>query len=309
MKPRVVFMGTPIFATAILKKLIEMNQDIVLVVSQPDRIVGRKKELKATPVKAIALQYGIPVFQPEKLKEDMQMIIDIKPDIIITCAYGQMVPKMILECPTIGCFNVHGSLLPKWRGGAPIHRAIMNGDKQTGITLMEMVSKMDAGDMIASSACEIEDDDTMSSLHDKLMIVASDLVEAKWAVLINKTYQPVKQDEQLVTYGYNIERSEERIDWSLKGQQIRNHVRGLNAYPGAYMMYQGQVIKVWQVHFEQGVIKGDVRSIVDVQGGIAIQVEDGLIWLEIIQFAGKKASDIKSVLNGQHGFVLNSLVD
>lgn len=303
MKPRVIFMGTPVFATAILQQLIDLEQNIVLVVSQPDRLVGRKKELKPTPVKELATKYGIPVFQPEKLKLEVEPIIQAQPDIIITCAYGQMIPKVILECPAIGCFNVHGSLLPRWRGGAPIHRAIMAGDKQTGITLMEMISKMDAGDMIASMVIDIHEHETMSQLHDRLMVVAAQLLEQQWVRLVTKSYVPIKQDESLVTYGYNIQREEEEIDWSQSGEVIERLVRGLNAHPGAYTRLDEQPIKVWEVAFEQRQSSQAAGTIILTKDGIGVHVYDGIVWLGVIQLAGKKAVKVKDILNGKHPFI------
>lgn len=302
MKPRVIFMGTPVFATSILQQLIDLDQNIVLVVSQPDRMVGRKKEKKSTPVKELALKHDIPVFQPEKLKLEIEPILEAKPDIIITCAYGQMVPKVILECPTIGCFNVHGSLLPRWRGGAPIHHAIMAGDKQAGITLMEMISKMDAGDMIASMAIDLHVGETMSQLHDRLMVVAASLLKLEWDNLVSKNYTPIKQDEELVTYGYNIQREEEKIDWNQDGVSIERLVRGLNGHPGAYTILDGQTIKVWAVKFEKSQLNKVPGMIVLTKDQVGVEVRDGIIWFDVIQLAGKKAVNVKDLLNGKHPF-------
>ena len=235
---RIVFMGTPQFSVPILEALIE-KYEVVGVVTQPDKLVGRKKELVKTPVKVVAEKYGIPVFQPIKIREDYQNIIDLNPDLIVTAAYGQIVGTKLLFSPKYKSINVHGSLLPKHRGGAPIQRAIMNGDKTTGITIMYMAKGMDSGDMLAQKEIEILDTDTSTTLFDKLSIVGRDLLLEVIPKLINNEITPIKQDESLVTYSYNILPSEEKIDFSKDATSIYNLIRSLLDEPCAYFNFLG----------------------------------------------------------------------
>lgn len=235
---RIVFMGTPNFSVPILEALIE-NYEVVGVVTQPDKLVGRKRELVKTPVKKVAEKYGIPVFQPIKIREDYQGIIDLNPDLIVTAAYGQIVGTKLLFSPKYKSINVHGSLLPKHRGGAPIQRAIMNGDKTTGITIMYMAKGMDSGDMLAQKEIEILDTDTSSTLFERLSLVGRDLLLEVIPKLINNEIVPIKQDESLVTYSYNILPEEERIDFSKDATSIYNQIRSLLDEPCAYFNFKG----------------------------------------------------------------------
>ena len=207
---RIVFMGTPTYAVPILESLIE-NYNVVLVVSQPDREKDRKGNLLVTPTKEVAIKNNIPVYQPLKIREEYQTVLDYKPDIIITCAYGQIIPDVILDYPEYGCINVHGSLLPKLRGGAPIHHAIINGDKVTGMTIMYMASKMDAGDIISWRSLEIGENDNLDYIYDKMSYLGRDLLIDTLPSIFNKTNTRIKQDENLVTFGLNISKEEEKI--------------------------------------------------------------------------------------------------
>ena len=204
---RVVFMGTPDFAVPVLKGLID-NYEVVGVVSQPDRKVGRHQELKETPIKKLALENKIEVVQPIKIREEYQVVLDFKPDIIVTCAYGQIIPKEIIDYPKLGCINVHASLLPKLRGGAPIHKAIIDGYDKTGITIMYMDTKMDNGDIISQREIKIEDSDNLESLHDKLSILGKELLLDTLPSIIDGTNDRIKQDENEITFAYNISRED-----------------------------------------------------------------------------------------------------
>ena len=237
-KIKVVFMGTPDFAVPVLEGLIE-NYEVVGVVSQPDKRVGRKQELVNTPIKEVALKHNILVFQPEKIKEDYEDILKLNPDIIVTCAYGQIIPSAILDYPRLGCINVHASLLPKLRGGAPIHKAIIDGYSKTGITIMYMDKKMDNGDIISTSETEILDSDNLESLHDRLSIMGRDLLLRTMPSIINGTNKRIKQNEEEVTYAYNIKREEEHIDLSKTRREVFNQIRGLSPVPGANLLVDG----------------------------------------------------------------------
>lgn len=235
---KIVFMGTPKFSVPILEALIE-KYDVIGVVTQPDKLVGRKKELVYSPVKVCALEHGIKVIQPTKIRKEYQEIIDLNPDMIVTAAYGQIVGKELLEFPKYKCINVHGSLLPKHRGGAPIQRAIMNGDVTTGITIMYMAKGMDSGDMLSQRSIEILDTDTSSTLFDKLSLLGRDLLMETIPLLIEGKITPVKQNEVEATYSYNIDPSEEQIDFNKDAKVIYNQIRSLLDEPCAYFNFIG----------------------------------------------------------------------
>ena len=243
MKQKIVFMGTPDFAVPILEGLIE-NYDVKLVVCQPDRKKNRKGELIIPETKKIAIENNIEVFQPEKIKEDYQRIIDLKPDLIVTCAYGQIIPKELIDCPKYGSINVYGSLLPKLRGGAPIHWAIINGETETGMTIMKMSQKMDAGDIISQRKTKIDPNENLSSLYHRMSIIGKDLLLETIPTILNKTAIYKKQKEEEATFGYNITKEQEKIDWSKSKESIHNLIRGLSPLPGAYCYLDNQRLKI-----------------------------------------------------------------
>ena len=248
MSLKVVFMGTPEFAVPIVK-LLNDSYEIVGVVTQPDKMVGRKKIMTPPPVKVVSEELGLKVFQPRHIKEEYQPILDLKPDLIVTCAYGQILPEEILNYPKYGCINVHASLLPKLRGGAPIHHAIIDGYKETGITIMYMSKKMDQGDILTQVKTEIRDDDTLGTLQYKLSEMAKDLLKATIPLLIDKKIVPLKQKEEEATYGYNISREEEKIDFNKTCEEVDRQVRGLNPVPACYTTLDGKRLKVYDVRF------------------------------------------------------------
>ena len=295
---RVVFMGTPDFAVSVLQALID-NYDVVGVVSQPDKRVGRHQELKATPVKELALKYNIPVFQPVKIREDYDDILSLNPDIIITCAYGQIIPKSILDFPRLGCINVHASLLPKLRGGAPIHKAIIDGYKTTGITIMYMDCKMDSGDIISQEEIPILEDDNLEKLHDKLSEVGAKLLIETLPSVIDGTNERIKQDLDEVTYAYNIKREEEHIDFSKSSRDVFNLIRGLSPVPSANAILDSKEMKIYEGYILDKEYKGVSSEIVDIiKDGIVVKTGDGAIVLTSIKPFGKKRMDAKSFVNG-----------
>ena len=213
MNERIVFMGTASFSLEVLKMLIEEKYNIVGVVTQPDRFVGRKKVLTMPDVKVEALKYDIPVVQPARIKEDYQEVIDLNPDLIITAAYGQIVPQALLDAPRLGCVNVHASLLPKYRGGAPVHQAIIDGEEKTGVTIMYMVKKMDAGNIISQRETPIAYDETVETLYNRLGVIGSELLKDTLPSILEGTNASIPQDESLVTYSPTLSRDDERINW------------------------------------------------------------------------------------------------
>lgn len=305
MRERIVFMGTASFSLAVLKMLIEEDYNIVGVVTQPDRYVGRKKVLTMPDVKVEALKYDIPVIQPARIKEDYQAVADLKPDLIITAAYGQIVPQAVLDIPRLGCINVHASLLPLYRGGAPVHLAIIDGQEKTGVTIMYMVKKMDAGDMIAQKETPILEEDTVGILYDRLSDLGAELLKETLPDILKGTNQRIPQDENLVTYAPTLSREDERLDWNMSARQVYNKVRGTNPWPGSYTTYQGKTVKIWagQVHQCENAMKHhahqDNGTIVKIfKDAIGVKVNDGVYLITELQLEGKKRMSVKDYLNG-----------
>lgn len=289
-------MGTPDFAVPVLEKLI-LNTKVVLVVSQPDKCVGRKRELVPTPIKKKALEYNIPVFQPEKVKLDYEEIVLARPDIIITCAYGQIIPKVLLDLPRLGCINVHASLLPYLRGGAPLHHAIIDGYKETGVTIMYMDESMDTGDIISSVTYPLKDTDTVGTVHDNLMEMGANLLMETLPSIIKGTNKRIKQDNSKATYAYNISRSDEHLDFSGSGVLVERKVRGLNPWPLANTLFDDEEIKIISGYFVLG--KSIPKKInVVTKDSLGIGCSDGIYYVTTLKPSGKKVMDIKSYLNG-----------
>ncbi|PUB18128.1 methionyl-tRNA formyltransferase [Paenisporosarcina sp. OV554] len=297
-----VFMGTPEFSVPILSMLQEEGYSILAVVTQPDRPVGRKKVLTPTPVKKEALRLGLPVLQPEKLKGSQQMdeILAMQPDIIVTAAFGQILPKEILDAPEFGCLNVHASLLPAYRGGAPIHQAIIDGQHETGVTIMYMAQKLDAGDIISQKSIPIEVADTTGILFEKLSIVGSDLLKETLPTILSRSNARVVQDENKVTFARNISREQERIDWNQSAKDIYNQVRGLNPWPVAYTTLREEAVKVWWGQPSQQSYTQPVGTVVELMGDRLV-VQTGFeqaFEITELQPAGKKKMSAEEFLRG-----------
>lgn len=289
-------MGTPDFAVPILETLIQ-NTNVVLVVSQPDKKVGRKQILTKTPIHEVADKYGISVFQPEKIRNDYERILEVKPDIIITCAYGQIIPKVLLDLPRLGCINVHASLLPKLRGGAPLHHAIIDGLDKTGVTIMYMDEAMDTGDIISTISYDIKSSDTTEDIHDTLRELGAKLLIDTLPSIVTGTNRRIKQNESEATYGYNITREEEHIDFNKKGIEIDRLVRGLYSWPLANTIIGDTEYKIVAGYFVKG--KGNPGMISDISKKVlGIGCLDGTYYVTKIKPAGKKIMDIKDFLNG-----------
>ena len=291
---KVVFMGTPEFSVPVLNKLIE-NTNVVLVVTQPDSYIGRKKVLTPSPIKQVAIENNIEVFTPNKIREDYNRILEINPDIIITCAYGQIIPKIILDAPKYKCINVHASLLPKYRGGAPIHAAIMNGDAETGITIMYMAEGMDDGNIIKEQSIKILDSDNINTLSDKLSLLGANLLIDTLPSIINGTCDSIKQDESKVTFAYVIKRKDELIYFNNNYKNIFNKVRAL--LNRSYFILNGIEYKVVSVRYEN--VQGEVGKINHVyKDGIGVGCKDGEVVITEFIPSGKKQMLVSSYLNG-----------
>lgn len=301
---RIVFMGTPDIAKDVLEALINNGYNIVGVVAQPDKPVGRKKILQEVPTKVMAKIYNIPVFQPVKIKLDYEFMKELKPDVIITLAYGQIVPQGLLDIPTIGAINLHGSLLPKYRGAAPMQYALINGDKVTGMTLMQMIDKMDAGVMYMKKEVEISNDDTLSTLTKKMTTAAIDLILEALPLYIENKLPGEEQDESLVSFCPTIKKEQEHLDLTLPAQTIVNWVRALNDHPGAYLLMDDTKLKIWKAKVVNNNVKTQVGEIVEAsKKGLIMQAKDGQIALLELQKEGKNKMDYLSFLNGNQGLV------
>lgn len=300
---RIVFMGTPEFAVPSLEALLEAGHEIVLVVTQPDRPKGRKKMLTPPPVKEAALLHGLPVAQPEKLRnsETVLQIAALQPDLIVTAAYGQILPKSVLDAPRLGCINVHGSLLPKYRGGAPIQRAIINGETLTGVTIMYMAEGLDTGDMISRVEVAITDEDTSGKLFEKLTTAGAELLMRTLPSIENETVQAIPQKHEEATYAPNLSREDEQIDWSRSARGIYNQVRGLSPMAGAFTFWNGETFKVWGCQPQVGGSSAALQPgkvIETSDAGILVQTGEGQLLLTLIQPAGKKAMPAAEWLKG-----------
>jgi len=297
---KIVFMGTTDFSVPILKSLAN-HHEITLVVTQPDRPFGRKQVLKPSPVKMAAIHLGLPIFQPEKIKQDHQSILDAAPDVIIVAAYGQMIPKVLLNLPRFGCINVHASLLPKYRGGSPMHTAIKNGDKETGVTIMYMALKMDAGDLLDQASIPIEATDNVGTIESKLSVLGSSLLLETLLKVENHTAIPIPQDETKVTFAWNIKPEEEALNFDQSAKDIVDHVRAFNPWPVAHLTVDDQIIKVLEARVSEHTVASNIPNgtVVAIQKGeVHIKVESGAIVLKTIQPAGRTPMDIQAYMNG-----------
>ena len=295
----IIFMGTPDFSATVLKGLLESKQyEILAVVTQPDRAVGRKKEIRMTPVKELALDYGLPVYQPEKLSKSAELdsLMNLNADGIVTAAFGQFLPSKLLDSVNFAV-NVHASLLPKYRGGAPIHYAIIKGDKEAGVTIMEMVKEMDAGDMIAHRAIPIEETDNVGTMFEKLALVGRDLLLESLPSYLAGDLKPVPQDKNQVTLSPNISPEEERIDWTKTNRQIFNQIRGMYPWPVAHTLLNGERFKIYEATPVEGL--GQAGEILVIgKKELIVAAGEGALSLKTVQPAGKPKMAIVDFLNG-----------
>ena len=298
---KIIFMGTPEFSVGVLTMLYNDGYEILAVVTQPDRPVGRKRVLTPPPVKEEALRLGLPVIQPEKLKGsvELQEILELQPDLIVTAAFGQLLPNELLEAPKLGCINVHASLLPNYRGGAPIHQAVMDGKKETGVTIMYMAEKLDAGDIISQVTTPIEETDDTGTMFTKLSIAGTTLLKETLPSIIEGTNERTVQDETQVTFARNISREQERIDWTSSALSIYNQVRGLHPWPVAYTKFAGDQVKIWWTQVEEQVSDAMPGEIIGLEKDrIIVQTGEGALAITDLQPAGKKRMTATVFLNG-----------
>lgn len=298
---RVIFMGTPDFAVGTLEAIIEAGHEVVLVVTQPDKPKGRGKEMQFPPVKQTALSHGIEVYQPRRVREPecVAYLEQYKPDMIVVAAFGQILPKEILQMPVYGCINVHASLLPKYRGAAPIQWAVINGDEVSGVTIMRMDEGLDTGDMIAKVSVPLAKDETGGSLFDRLAKAGADLCVETMETIEKGTAQYEKQDEALATHTTMIHKKMGKINWTSSAAEIERLIRGLNPWPSAYTALNGKTIKIWSAECLPGGDSSKAGTVVQVdKQNLIVQTGDGMLSLKEVQLEGKKRMPADAFLRG-----------
>lgn len=301
---KIVFAGTPDFAAQHLDALIKSHHDVIAVYSQPDRPAGRGKKLKASEVKQLALTHDIPVYQPENFKSDnaKQQLADLNADIMVVVAYGLLLPKAVLETPKLGCINVHGSILPRWRGAAPIQRAIWAGDAETGVTIMQMDEGLDTGDMISIATCPIEAADTSASLYSKLAELGPTALIDTLATIADGTATPEKQNDELANYAKKLSKEEANIDWHMPAQQIERNIRAFNPWPICFTQMQGDTVKIYAAELvESAGNPGEVLAA--DKTGITVATTEGALKITQLQPQGKKPMSAQDFLNGRADWV------
>ncbi|MBK4716968.1 MULTISPECIES: methionyl-tRNA formyltransferase [Tenebrionibacter/Tenebrionicola group] len=299
---RIIFAGTPDFAARHLNALLASEHQVVGVFTQPDRPAGRGKKLMPSPVKVLAGENNLPVFQPASLRpaENQQLVAGLKADIMVVVAYGLILPKAVLDMPRFGCINVHGSLLPRWRGAAPIQRSLWAGDTETGVTLMQMDAGLDTGDMLHKLACPITPEDTSATLYDKLAVLGPQGLLATLSQIADGSATPVVQDEMQVTYAEKLSKDEARLDWSLPAVQLERCIRAFNPWPVSFFMIEEQPVKVWRASAIKNQSTAQPGTILETgKHGIQVATGDGILNLETLQPAGKKAMSAQDLLNSR----------
>ncbi|WP_368748115.1 methionyl-tRNA formyltransferase [Enterobacter cancerogenus] len=299
---RIIFAGTPDFAARHLDALLSSGHNVVGVFTQPDRPAGRGKKLMPGPVKALAEEHGLPVFQPASLRpeENQQLVADLNADVMVVVAYGLILPKAVLDMPRFGCINVHGSLLPRWRGAAPIQRSLWAGDAETGVTIMKMDVGLDTGDMLYKLSCPITPEDTSATLYDKLAELGPQGLIKTLEQLAEGTAKPEVQDEALVTYAEKLSKDEALLDWALPAAQLERCIRAFNPWPVSWMVIDDQPIKVWKASVIESHVQAAPGTIVEAnKQGIQVATAEGILNLESLQPAGKKAMSVQDLLNSR----------
>lgn len=299
-KIKILFMGTPEFSSNILQKLLDENYNVIAVITQPDKKIGRKQAIIFSPTKKLAIENNIKVYQPVSIKNEENMIDEIKPELIITAAYGQIIPEYVLKYPEFGSVNVHGSLLPRYRGGAPLQYALLNGDSVTGITIMEMINKMDAGDIISQSTVKIDENMTFGELYPQMIEVAKTLLIKTLPLIISKKYERIVQDENKVVFSPIIKKGDEKINWNRSGEEIHNQIRALDPEPGAYGIINEKRIKLFGSELLKKEGDNSIKNIIVniTKKGIEINCQGKYnLLIKEFQIEGKKKKKINSLLN------------
>jgi methionyl-tRNA formyltransferase len=299
---RIIFAGTPDFAVPSLAMLLASKHEVCVVYTQPDRPAGRGRKLQPSPVKELALSAGISVIQPISLKPevDLQQLADLKPDLMVVVAYGMILPQAALDIPRLGCINVHGSLLPRWRGAAPIQRALMAGDEKTGVTIMRIIHKLDAGDMLHKEEYAITEKDTSGDLYDKLAALGAVGLEKVLAQLESGSVIGEKQDENLVTYAEKLTKVEAELDWTQSAEQLARKVKGLNPWPVAQTLFEDKILRVWQAEAIASDFKADPGTVSCTHKTLDVATGNGLLRLLEVQLPSGKRLPIQAFLSSHH---------
>jgi len=301
---KIIFMGTPSISAKVFERMINEGYNFIGLICQPDKPVGRKNIITPCPTKEVAIKYNIPVYQPIRIRKEFEFVKELNPDLILTFAYGQIVPEEVLNAPKLGCINLHGSLLPKLRGAAPIQYSLINGDKKTGVTLMEMLKEMDAGRMYAKKEVIIEDDDNATSLFEKISLCAGDFILEVLPSYLEGKLPGEKQNEEEVTFAHMISKDMEKLDLNLPCESFINWVRGLSYTPGGYLYLDQKKFKIYKARKYSDSISNKVGEIIKADPkGFLMQLKDGVISLLEVQEEGKKMMDYKSYTNGNHNLV------
>ena len=301
---RIIFMGTPEISAKVLEGLILDGYNIVALIAQPDRPVGRKKVLMPVPTKVVAEKYNIPVYQVEKIRKEYEFVKDLRPDLILTLAYGQIVPQGLLDIPTLGALNLHGSLLPKYRGAAPIQYALLNNDKVSGMTLMRMVKEMDAGEMYTTEEVEISEDDNSTSLFNKMGDAALRLALRSLPLFLEGKLKGIPQDESEVSFASSIKPEEEKIDLNKTKEEIFGQIRALSEVPGAYLYLDELKLKIYKAKIVSDEVNDEVGKIIKAdKNGLYLQLRNGVLSLLVLQKEGKNQMDYKSFVNGNQNIL------
>lgn len=298
----IIFAGTPEFAAEHLAVLISSEHNVIAVYTQPDRPAGRGRKLTASPVKALAQEHGIPVYQPLNFKTDdaVDELKSLNADLMVVVAYGLILPQRVLDIPRLGCVNVHASLLPRWRGAAPIHRALLAGDKKTGVTIMQMDAGLDTGDMLVRAECNILPTDTSQMLHDRLIDIGGPALTSALSALEAGTASPEKQDDALACYAKKLEKSEGQIDWSQSAGQIDRQIRGLTPWPGAFTTWDGKTVRIHKARFDANPVQAEPGRIVAMSNdGFQVATGAGTVFIDVLQLPGKKAMAVADILNAR----------
>ena len=299
-KLKIIFAGTPEFAAQALKAILASNHDVIAVYTQPDRPAGRGRKLTPSAVKQVALESNIPVYQPVSLKDEeaQKELAALNADVMVVAAYGLLLPKAVLDAPKYGCLNIHGSLLPRWRGAAPIQRAILEGDTETGITIMQMDVGLDTGDMLFKVKCPIRDSDTAEILHDKLADIGASAIVSALDRLVLGGLSGEKQDDALANYARKLEKAEAIIDWNQPAQEIDRQVRAFNPWPVAQTLFHDKVMRIWQAKAIEQTTNALAGTIINAdKNGLDVATGSGVLRLTQIQLPGKKPMDVASFLN------------
>lgn len=305
---RIIFIGTPDFAVPSLNKLIESNYNIIAVITQPDKKIGRKQEVVFSPIKKVALKNNIPLLQPHKIKNIIEKIKELNPDIIITTAYGQIIPKSILEIPKFGCINIHGSLLPKYRGASPVHCAILEGEKETGITIMAMNEKMDEGDIISKSKINIKEKDTTETLHDQLSTLGANLLLETLPKIFSKKVKYTPQEHSKATYTKILKKEDGKIDWNKPAEVIERKIKAFYPWPSTYANLKSKRLKINKAKIFK--INNTLKpgTIFETENkNLALKCKENALILEKVQLEGKKETTGQEFLRG-HKNILNKIL-